>query len=199
MKLFMTPTSPYARKVRAVAIEKGVAEHLEEVLVNPLGEDTADLLDANPLGKVPVLVLEDGRRIYDSSVICEYLDSFGGGSPLLPAEREERIGAQVRHSLANGVIDATFSTVIERMRPEAERSPLWLSRWQGAINRGVEAISDNIVAERFDLGDLCAAIALLYLDFRLPEVKWRTTFPDLAEWLEGHARRPSLQLTEPRV
>lgn len=197
MKLFVTSTSPYARKVRVVAIEKGLADQIEEMFVNPLGDDTTDLLGANPLGKVPALVLKDGRRLFDSMIICEYLDDLVAASSLLPADRNDRIDAQVRHALANGMIDAALNTVLERMRPDMQRSALWQSRWAAAIARGVEAISQSIVIDRFDLGDLAAAVALLYIDFRLPEIEWRKASPALADWVDRQARRPSLMVTAP--
>ncbi len=197
MKLLMTATSPYARKVRSVAIEKGVAHQMKEVLVDPTGEDTSDLLVANPLGKVPALVLEDGRHIYDSTVICEYLDSIDTVAPLLPPAGEKRIDTLVRQALANGIIDAALNSVLERKRAETQRSAFWLSRWQAAIDRAVGSISEGIEPDRVDLGDLTAAIALLYLDFRLPYIEWRKTYPVMAKWADRMARRPSLSLTAP--
>lgn len=197
MKLFLSLTSPYARKARVVAIENGIADQIEEVLANPLGEDMTDLLNANPLGKVPVLLLTDGRRIFDSTVICEYLASLGAASPLLPADGNERIDMQVRHALANGVIDAAFNLMVESGRPEMQRSDFWQSRWKAAIERAVKEMARSIAAGRFDLGDLTTAIALLYLDFRLPDIKWREPSQALAEWVDGQAKRPSLLMTAP--
>jgi glutathione S-transferase len=192
MKLLASDTSPYARKTRIVALEKGVA--LDVVTTNPLGEDTAALHAANPLGKIPALLLDDGVTLYDSRVICEYLDTIATGPVLIPASGVARFDCLRRQALADGVMDAAFNLVMEGRRPEAQRSKDWSARWRAGILRGVAAME---ASEIFDLGAIASAAALGYLDFRLPDINWRACKP-LAAWWEQAQMRESLRATAPK-
>jgi glutathione S-transferase len=197
MQIHYSPTSPYARKVRAVAIEKQIDSQIEWIAVDPFVGDAA--LDArNPLGKVPVLMLENGRCLFDSRVICEYLDAIGQTNRLLPENPIARSEVATRQALADGVMDAAFMTVMERRRPSQERSQMWLARWSAAIRRAL-LVMDHAErpADRFDLGDLACAVSLGYLDFRLPEQGWRAEAPSLAVWHTTVAGRPSLMRSAP--
>jgi glutathione S-transferase len=197
MKLLYSPTSPYARKVRAVAIEKGVADWIELTLVNPLGHDTHELRRLHPLGKVPALVLPDGRVVVDSPVICDHLNALGPEPQLIPTEADARLDALTRQAIADGVADAAFNLVMEARRPTAQRSPDWTARWMAAIERSVVVLGERLAPGRFDLGDIATAVSLLYLDFRLPELGWRAANPVLATWVDQVAGRPSLADTAP--
>lgn len=123
MRLLYSPTSPYARKVRVVAIEKGLADRIALVPVNPLCDDTDELHCQNPLGKVPALVLDDGRAVVDSPVICEQLDALASEPQLIPKEPDARIDAHTRQAVADGVADAAFNLIMEARRPDPQRSP----------------------------------------------------------------------------
>lgn len=197
MQIHYSPTSPYARNVRATAIEKGIHALIDWLAVDPFAGDPE--LDArNPLGKVPVLVLDDGRAIFDSRVICEYLDSIGTGPALLPQDAIARSEAATRQALANGVMDAAFLTVMEQRRPVPQRSTTWLARWEASILRAVSAMErQQRPAGRFDLGDIAAAVALGYLDLRLSTMDWRSRASGLAAWHADVLGRSSLAHTAP--
>lgn len=197
MRLLYSPTSPYARKVRVCLFEKGMADRIVLVAVNPLGEDTGELHRLNPLGKVPALVLDDGRVIMDSPLICQWLDWLVPEPRLIPTEDDRRLEVLTRQAVADGVTDAAFSLVMEARRPEPQRSPEWNDRWTAAIERGVRALGERVATNRFDLGDVATATALLYLDFRLAPLDWRDANPALASWADGVAQRPSLAQTTP--
>ncbi len=175
MKLYYSPTSPYARKVRATAIQLGVEHLIEPVAMDPLNE-SADIRAINPLGKVPVLEAANGTMLCDSLVICQYLFDVQGRS----AETLS-IDLLNRHALANGLLDASLNTVMERRRDPARQSTYWLDRWSHTIARTAER-SAIPTGERFDLADLTLAIALDYLDFRLPDIDWRADARDLDAW-----------------
>lgn len=199
MKLFYSPTSPYARKCRAVAIEKGLEARIEIVPASPM-TDPADLHAANPLGKVPALVLADGRCIVDSPVICEFLDSLPGTAKLIPHLDAARIDCRTREALADGISDAAFSRTMERLRPEPQRSPDWNARWTNAIRRTVAWFNANVPDRpQPDLGDIALVCALSYVDFRHAELAWDREAPALRAWLSIVLERPSFAATAPPV
>ena len=190
MKLFYSPTSPYARKVRAASIQLGLDHLIELIAVNPL-DNPADLEAQNPLGKVPALEAADGTMLCDSLVICQYLfDVQGRSSEVLS------IDLLNRHALANGLIDASLSAVMERRRDASQQSEYWLARWYRAIARTTSRAAVP-PERRFDLADLTLAIALDYLDFRLPDIDWRTGARDIAAWLVDIRDYPELVSTRP--
>jgi glutathione S-transferase len=197
MQLIHSATSPYARKVRMLVIEKGLANRIETVAANPL-QDPPDLLAANPLAKVPALVIEPGLALFDSPLLCAYLDSLAEPA-LIPAAGMDRWRCLRREALADGVVDAAVASVMEGRRVEAQRSPDWLDRWQAAILRGAEALEAeaDAIAARFDIGAIATAAALGYLDFRLPHIDWRASAPRLAAWLLEVGQRESFRTTAP--
>ncbi len=197
MKLFYSPTSPYARKCRALAIEKGIEGRLEIVTTSPLS-NPPELQAANPLGKVPALVLDNGQCIVDSPVICAWLDSLSDTPRLFPTNPAARIDALTREALADGIMDAAFAIVMERKRPDQQRSPEWLMRWTSAIRRSVAHFSTLIpTREQPDIGDISLACALAYVDFRLGDLAWDAEAPTLRAWLSSISARPSLSATAP--
>ncbi len=199
MKLYWSPASPYARKVRVVAHEKGLAGRIEEVSVNAF-EDPEEPLAANPLGKVPTLILDDSTVLYDSPVICAYLDDAGEGPPLVPRQGPGRFLVMRAEALADGAMDLGLGLTLERRKPENERSPTTAARWRGQLMRAVDAIGRELpgLPGEVTLGHLAFACALGYLDFRHPDLDWRDGRPGLAAWFEGFAARPSLAATAPR-
>ena len=197
MKLFYSPASPYARKCRVVALEKGLHDGIEIVTAAPL-ENPAALHAANPLGKVPALVLADGLCIVDSPVICGYLDSLNDSPRLIPLSGAERFDVLTREAIADGIQDAALSIVFERRRPESERSSSWQDRWAAAIHRAVAHSAACIMPRaQPDLGDIALACALAYLDLRLPDLAWDAKAPGLRAWLTAIEKRPSLAATAP--
>jgi glutathione S-transferase len=197
MKLFYSPTSPYARKCRALAIEKGLDSRIEIVTASPM-TDPPELHAANPLGKVPALVLPDGRCIVDSPVICAFIDGLTDIPRLIPHGVDDRVDCLTREALADGICDAAFSIVMERKRAEAQRSPEWLNRWTSAIRRSVAHFNASVPARRSpDLGDIALACALGYVDFRLGDLAWDAEAPALRAWLTATLARHSLVETAP--
>lgn len=193
MKLYASDTSPYARKVRIAAIEKGLAARIETITQSPFDKDVTALQAANPLGKIPALVTDDGQTLYDSRVICEYLDALSPAHKLIP-DGPGRIDVLRRQALADGVMDAAFNLVMEQRRPEAQRSAEWLQRWRDNILRATAAMAAR---EAFDLGQIATAAALGYLDFRLGALDWRAGAPAVAEWWQEVRDRRSVKETAP--
>jgi glutathione S-transferase len=198
MKLLYSPTSPYVRKVRVVAIEKGLADRIELVAAHPW-PDPALAARANPLGKVPALVLGDGSALYDSPVICEYLDALIPASPLIPREGAARWAVLRRQALADGILDAAVAIVLERRRPAGERSPAAEQRACDAIRRSVAALPGELrpADAPFDLGQIAIAVALGYLEFRLGELDLGQAEPRVAGFWAVAQARPSLVATRP--
>lgn len=199
MQLIYAKPSPYSRKARVTALEKGLADRIEEIIVSPL-EDPATLLEANPLGKVPALRLDDGRCLYDSWVICEYLDSLTPTPRLIP-DGAARFDVLRRAALADGVLDAAVTARLELLRPEDRRWVPWTDRQQRAIRRGLAVMEQDVatLGDALTLAHIEFAVALGYLDFRLPELAWRDAHPALAAWQDAFSQRPSMQATVPQV
>ncbi len=199
MQLRMSYTSPYARKCRMVAIETGLDDRIEMVATQPWAADT-DLPRDNPLCKVPALLTRDAGTLYDSPVICAYLDSLHGGTPLIPAEGPERWRHLRLEALADGIIDAAVAIRVETaMRPEDKRWPHWAERQHKAVARGLDALESEAGdwGDTFLMGQIAALAALGYVDFR-GILDWRADRPALAAWHQKAAERPSAIATEPK-
>lgn len=189
MKLYTNRPSPYARKVLVTAHECGLIDRIALLDTDPW-KDPPELLAANPIAKVPALVLDDGTVLTESLIICDHLDGLTGGrlSGGLPVA--------VRSALAQGLIDAAFGTVIERRRPAERQWEEWIARLRRAVERTLaRAVPPD--SDRFDLGDIGLAVGLAYMDFRLPEIPWRAAHPALAAWLDRVNARPSMRATRP--
>lgn len=198
MQLIYAKPSPYSRKARVTVIEKGLSSRVEDVIVSPM-EDPAALLDANPLGKVPALRLDDGRCLYDSWVICEYLDTLSPAPRLIP-DGPARFDVLRRAALADGVLDAAVTARMELLRPQDIRWTPWTDRQRRAIERGLAVMAQDVAAlgAEVTLSHIEFAVALEYLDFRLPDIAWRAAHPALAAWLAAFSQRPSMQATQPQ-
>lgn len=202
MRLFISTASPFARKCRIVARERGLAPEVEEVVADPYADDPA-LLAANPIVQVPTLIARDGLPISDSPLICEYLDGLGqAGTPLLPADAPARLAVKRFETLGNAALEMGVKLVLEKRRPEAERSPSWIGRWTANLNRSLDALEAAVSARpaeaALDMGSVTAAVAMTWLDFRHPNLKVDEARPALAAltaWLEA---RPSFTQTYPR-
>ena len=201
MKLYHSPGSPFVRKALVVAHETGLADRIEIVraAMTPVA-GVAALNADNPLGKIPALVLEDGTALYDSPVICEYLDTRHDGPRLFPADGPGRWTALRRQALADGLLDAAILCRYETfLRPAERQWTDWIEGQRGKFRRALDALEDE--AESFgdtvDIGTISAACAADYLDFRSLDDGWRDGRPRLAAWLEGFAERPSMQATRP--
>ncbi len=200
MKLLYARTSPYVRKVLVQAHETGQAAAIEIVPVTASPtERNPETVGHNPLGKIPALVLADGTALFDSRVICEYLDARSAGPRLFP-EGEARWDALARQALADGLLDAALLLRYERViRPASSRWDAWevgqIAKVAGALDR-IEA-SGVGPAGALDIGTVSTACALGYLDFRFPDLGWRTGRPAAAAWYAAFSRRPSMQRTKP--
>ncbi len=198
MILRSSSASPFVRKVRIAAAVLGLAKHIEIVPADT--SDPTDVLRVqNPLGKIPTLVLADGRAIYDSAVILEYLDHLAGGGKIIPTG-PERFDVLTHAALADGVIEAAILKVYEtRWREDGARSARWLDHQTGKIGRGLAALDAlHPDPDRIDVASIALACALGYLDLRFAGA-WRTERPKLAAWLEAFASHvPAFEATRYR-
>jgi glutathione S-transferase len=202
LKLHYSTASPYVRKVMAVAIETGQADRLEPVTrtITPVQQD-ADLVRDNPLGKVPCLVTEDGVALFDSRVICEYLDSLHDGPKMFPPSGQARWTALRRQAEGDGILDAAVLTRYETfLRPEERRWPEWIEGQKQKFRRALDGLEAETGAfdETIDIGTITIGCALGYLDFRYQDENWRASRPGLAAWFERFSERPSMARTAPQ-
>ena len=200
MKLYYSPTSPYVRKVNICAIELGIDKKLERIVTNPWVTDTALLTD-NPLSKVPTLITDDGLVLYDSPVICEYLDTKYGSQRLIPADETERWLALRLQALGDGILDAAVLRFLERKRSESQHSSDWDEMQQSVIQRALKYLESEVNEWNSDvtIGQITVACALGYLDFRFAEDNWHQNQPRLAAWFESFSARPSMRTTIPKA
>jgi glutathione S-transferase len=202
MKLVTSLTSPYGRKVRVVLLEKKIPFQLQ--VENPWLPDSL-IAEFNPLGKVPVLVLEDGVSVFDSRVIVEYLDHVSPVAHLIPAEPKSRMMVRGVEALADGVTDAAVALFLERKRAPEQQSGDWMMLQEKALFRGLEALSEALGEKPWYLGnsmtlaDVACGCTLGYLELRFPEIDWRTAHPNLAKHAEKLATRASFKETVPVV
>jgi glutathione S-transferase len=194
--LRVTPMSPFGRKVRMAISRLGLWDRIETVKADPM--DAADPLRRdNPLGKIPTLVTDDGKPVFDSRVILEYLDHVAGGGKLIPAAWPERIETLTLQAMCDGVMDACILIVYEaRHRPAALHHEPWLDYQRGKVVRGLASFAKQPPdAARFDVGTITGACMLGYLDLR-KQVDWRPEFPVLVGWLDQfRARHPEFDAT----
>ncbi len=197
MKLYFSHASPYARKVRMASFEVGLLNQTT-LEVTDAWSATQGLPDDNPLCKVPTLVLDDGTALFDSPVICEYLDHLGGGS-LFPAAGPARWRALRLQALADGLCDAAVARRLENLRPENLRSESWIARQTTAMDRACDALENwgADLSGPVTIGTLAVAAALGYLDLRFADDSWRSGRPSLSAWFEQASQRHSFQSTKP--
>ena len=200
MKLYYSPTSPYARKCLVLAIEKNLVNLVEFVKLSPW-DNPNHLLEVNPLCKVPALELDNGSALCDSPLILEYLDSLGSRPQLIPREGPKRWETLQRAALADGILDASLTVVWEfKKRPEKARHQPWIDRQLQAINRTLDRFEVEVSTwplDRVDAGDISVGCACAYLVFRLPELSWETKYTHLSAWFQEFGMRPSMLQTDP--
>ena len=199
MKLIASLTSPYARKIRVVLMEKRIEVDLVEE--NVWAADTKVSLH-NPLTKVPVLVLDDGTSLYDSRVIAEFLDGITPVSRLIPEGGRDRAMVKRLEALGDGITDAGVAIFLERKRDTVLQGRDWITRQMGKVDSGIAAVARELGDRKFcqgenmTLGDISVACGLLWLEFRMPEIKWRETYPNLKSWIERLEARASFMETK---
>ncbi len=200
MKLVSSLTSPFGRKARIVLLEKKIPCQLQ--VENPWLPDSV-VATINPLGKVPVLVLEDGVSVFDSRVIVEYLDHISPVGHLIPSEPKSRMVVRGVEALADGVTDAAVLVFLERKRPLEQQSTDWMTLQTKTLFSGLEALSEAIGEKPWFLGnsmtlaDIACGCMLGYLDFRFNEIDWRSAHPNLDKLADKLATRPSFVETVP--
>lgn len=198
LKLYSHPASPFGRKCKVVAHELGI--QYEMVVVN--ARDDEELRKLNPLKKIPILVLDDGSTLFDSRVICEYLNEFGGGR-FFPGKNMLRqntgqwkaLGLQ---ALADGIMDAAVALRYETTG-EDKRNPDHIRRYTATINAGLDALEHMKFADPPTIGEIATGCALGYLDFRYADMHWRANRPKLAAWFEKFSQYPSMLATVPHA
>jgi len=201
MKLRTNRASPFARKVRMLAREAGLSGRVEEIesAVSPVAPNET-LARENPLVKIPALVTDSGETLYDSAVICEYLDTLHAGQRFFPASGPQRFSALRRQALTDGILEAAVLCRYEAaVRPEALRWHDWIEGQKRKIRGGLDALEGEVSVwgDDFDIGQIGAACVCGYLDFRFADLDWRAGRPKLAAWFERAAQRPSVKETAP--
>lgn len=206
MQLLYTVNSPYARKVRIVAIEKHIDLTLTEVV---LAAADCPVSQHNPLGKVPVLVLDDGESLYDSRVIVEYLDHRTPVAHLIPQDHLAKIKVRRWEALADGVCDAAVAVMLEQRKPEVQQSGAWIEKQMAKVIAGLTALDNDLlkkkwcVNETFSLADIALGTSLGYIDLRFKSAQmegkyWQEKFPNLAKHYGVLVKRPSFKQTMPQ-
>lgn len=199
IKLYHSPSSPFVRKVLVTAHETGQADRIEIVkcAAHPIDRDR-DIVAQNPLGQVPTAVLKDGTVLYDSRVICEYLDWQSTGPKLFPTDPAERWPVLAQQALGDGLLGAALMRRYENaFRPAEFHWDAWDKGQQEKVISCLEAIEAKVsdYGDKIDIGAVTIACGLSYLDFRLPDFDWRSYYPATASWFERFSERPSMQAT----
>lgn len=200
MKLIGTATSPYTRKVRVVLAEKRMEC---EFVVDMPNTGNSTVIEYNPLGKIPVLVLDDESTLFDSRVIAEYLDNASPGNRLIPEEKRPRIQVRRWEALADGCTDAAIAVLTEKRRPAEQQSAESISRQQGKVDRALQMMADDLAAKTwctgdfFTLADIAVGCCLAWMELRLPDLPWRRNHPNLARLADKLSLRQSFRDTSP--
>ena len=203
MKLLGSTSSPYVRKVRVVMAEKKLDYTF---VIDDVWSADTKIADSNPLGKVPCLVMEGGEALFDSRVIVEYLDTLSPVGKLIPAVGRERAEIKTWEALADGLLDASITARLEATwsgRTKAQRSQAWIARQMEKVSQALVAMDKGLGDKPFcagihlSLADIAVGCALGYLDFRFPDIEWRTAHPNLARLHEKMLQRPSFADTQP--
>ena len=199
MKLRFSPVSPYVRKVSVTLIETGLQDRVENIPTNA-HDPESDIAGDNPLGKVPTLILDDASVLYDSPVICEYLDSLHDGNKLFPASGPARWKALQLLALGDGMADAGIASRLEGRRPEEFKFDELIERQTAVVLRAMDALENDLenLEAGFGIGQIAVGCSLGWLDFRFPDLGWRQDRPGLADWFEAVSERPSMMQTTPR-
>lgn len=200
MKLIGTVTSPYTRKVRVVLAEKRMEC---EFVIDAPNTGNSTIIQYNPLGKIPALVLDDESTLFDSRVIVEYLDNASPGNRLIPQEKRPRILARRWEALADGCTDAAIAVLMEKRRTAEQQSQEWIVRQQGKVDRALQMMADDLAAKTwctgdfFTLADIAVGCSLFWMELRLPDLPWRRNHPNLARLADKLAQRQSFRDTAP--
>ncbi len=202
MKLHWCPRSPFVRKVMILAHETGLAGRLTLARTQvAMTEPNVPLLDENPLGKIPTLVLDDGQVLHDSPVICEYLDTLHGGRRFFPQAPAEKWVCLRRQAFGDGLLDLLVLWRNERIKPRERQTQALLDAFRLKMDRSLAALEKEApdLDRGFDIGHVALGCALSYIDFRFPDLDWRKGHPAIAAWHARFESRPSVQKTRPTL
>ncbi|OAM51384.1 glutathione S-transferase [Methylovorus sp. MM2] len=200
MKLLYSLTSPYARKIRIVAAEKRIDIDMVQVV---LASPDSPVANHNPLGKIPVLILDDGDSLFDSRVIAEFLDHRTPVAHLIPQDHSLKIKVKRWEALADGVCDAAVMAVNESRRVAGMQDAAVIAKQYGKVERGLKALSDDLgdakwcVDDAFSLADIALGCALGYLELRCQHIDWKAQYPNLADLYAELMKRPSFKQSVP--
>lgn len=201
MKLIGSLTSPYVRKARIVFAEKKIEVPL--IQENVWSQDT-QIMQSNPLGKVPCLIMDDGGAMFDSRVIVEYADTLSPVNKLIPVAGKEKAAVKTWEALADGILDASILARLEATwRPDEQKNQAWIDRQLHKVDVSLKAMSAGLgesewcFGNQMTLADISVGCALGYLLFRFPEIKWQQTYPNLNKLYQKLMARPSFANTEP--
>ena len=203
MKLIGSAASPFVRKVRVVMAEKRLDY---QFVIEDVWSETTTISSANPLGKVPCLVMEGSEAMFDSRVIVEYLDTLSPVGKLIPQQSRERAEVKTWEALADGVMDAGVLARMERtwvQRADTERSQAWIDRQHAKMVTAIAAMAKGLGEKPFcsgihlSLSDIAVGCALAWVDYRFPEIEWRDKHGNLAKLLDKLMLRPSFADTKP--
>jgi glutathione S-transferase len=201
LRLIGSLTSPYVRKVRIVMAEKRIECQFD---LEDVWQADSKIQQSNPLGKVPCLIMEDGGAVFDSRVIVEYLDTMTPIARLIPANGRERVEVRTWEALADGIVDALILVRLEQtQRPPEQQSARWIDRQMGKVHAGLAAMANGLGEKPwcnghgYTLADIATGCALGYLDFRFPQIDWRSAHPCLDRLYEKLAARQSFIDTRP--
>ena len=201
MKLHWSPRSPFVRKVMVFAHEVGLADRIEKISTKvAMTQPNTELMQVNPLGKIPALITDDGMVLYDSSVICEYLDTLHKGTKLIPRESARHWQALRWHAIGDNMLDTLVLWRNEGLRPQLQQSPETIAGFDLKTRTSVDTLereAPTLAAARFGIGHVAIGVALGYIDFRFPALAWRDGHPRIAAWYESFAQRPSARNTVP--
>lgn len=200
MKLYYSPASPYARKVRMVAFEAGLFGEIEDVIVDPFSSQSP-VFKLNPLGKIPVLLSREQVPLYDSRVICSYLASLSTGNSLNPVAGPDFWMQASEEALAEGLADSCYNLVMERRRPQAEQSSASIEQWAREIDRALQHLNGYFSGDAgpVSMAQLGLAASLGYLELRLPDLLDADRYPGMTAWYRHFDQRPCMLATRPVV
>lgn len=197
MKLYHNPASPYTRKVMVLAHETGLVDRIELMPIK-VWEETDRIRSDNPLGKIPTLIDDDGQAVYDSTVICAYLDTLHDGAKMIP-EGDGRWPVENLHALAQGMTDAALTLRADVMRGLDKKVDFYSDRMRATIESACDEAERRLpeIEGKINLGTVALGVGLAYVDFRFPEIAWRDGHSGLAAWYADFADRPSMKATPP--
>lgn len=200
MKLIGSHTSPFVRKVRIVLAEKKIEY---EFVVDSGWHEETQVPNFNPLGKIPVMVLDDHTPLFDSRVIVEYIDNVTPNNKLFPAPNRERTEVKRWEALGDGICDAAAAAFLEAKRPKGQKSNDWIERQRGKVTRTLKFMADELgdklfcTGTHFSMADIAVGTALGYLCFRFPDIHWQESYPNLDKLYSKLLQRPSFADTVP--